>query len=193
MRQLMMYWFPDSEIKEYPLPEGYSFSNYSKEEDKKDWVEICKNGLVGDNATVEDFHNAIETREDLNPYEDMFFLDYKGEHIGTITAYVRKEDNVGDVHMVSIRTDFRGRGLGKFMNSKALLHLKEKGVEYAFLTTDDWRKGAVKSYLNAGFLPVKYSVGMCKRWSALLKEFNIPEVKMVKENAKFHRILKVDK
>ncbi|MBP9988768.1 MAG: GNAT family N-acetyltransferase [Ruminococcus sp.] len=188
MEQLKMYWIKKP-VKKLELPDGYSFSNYKDESDKLAWCECCKNGLVGDDATVESFDNSILSREGLNVFEDVFFLDYNGEHIATITAYVNSENNIGNVHMVGMRTDFRGKSLAKYLNNKALTHLYKKDIEYAYLTTDDWRKGAVKSYLNAGFLPVKYSHGMSKRWKALLNEFNIPSVQMLKENAQPYKII----
>ncbi|MBQ7637858.1 MAG: GNAT family N-acetyltransferase [Clostridia bacterium] len=183
MAQLKMYWFPDTPIDDPPLPDGYSISTYKTGSDKLAWCECCKNGLIGDDAGVEAFDNDITDREDIDLYNDVFYLDYLGEHIGTITAYVIKEHNIGDVHMVGIRTDFRGRGLSKYMMAAALKHLKEKGVKYALLTTDEWRKGAVKSYLTAGFLPVEYNVGMELRWRAVLEDYGIDEVRMVYDDA----------
>jgi len=183
MAQLKMYWFPDTPINDPPLPEGYSISNYKTEGDKLSWCECCKDGLVADDADEKAFDKDITDREDINLFEDVFFLDYMGEHIGTITAYVIKEHNVGDVHMVGIRTGFRGKGLSKYMMAAALSHLKKKGVKYAFLTTDEWRKGAVKSYLTAGFLPVEYDEGMEERWSAVLEEYGIESAEMVNDDA----------
>ena len=181
MAQLKMYWFPDTPVFTAPLPEGYNIVRYCTEADKLAWVECCKNGLVGDDATAEAFDNSITNNENIDLFEDVFFLDHNGEHVGTITAFVIKERNVGDVHMVGIRTDHRGRGLSKYMLSAALNHLKNKGVRYALLTTDEWRKGAVKSYLTAGFLPVEYDEGMIPRWEAVLEDYGIDSVQMVDE------------
>ena len=181
MAQLKMYWFPDTPIFASPLPEGYAISKYQTEADKLAWVECCKNGLVGDDATAAAFDNSITDNENISLTDDVFFLDHNGEHIGTVTAFVIKERSVGDVHMVGIRTDYRGRGLSKYMLSAALNHLKNKGVRYALLTTDEWRKGAVKSYLTAGFLPVDYDEGMIPRWEAVLEDYGIDSVQMVDE------------
>ena len=190
MAQLKMCRFKGTPIEKASLPEGYSVSNYRTPSDRMAWVECCKNGLVGDDATEQAFADAIESREDINLEEDVFFLDYNGEHIGTVTAYVDTEDCAGDVHMVGIRSDFRGRGLAKFLNIIAAEHLDTKDIPYSFLTTDEWRKGAVKSYLNAGFLPVEYDEGMEERWAAVLKEYNIAEVKMVREDGSFYKTVK---
>lgn len=191
MEQLKMYWIKKEPVEELELPEGYSFSKYKSKSDKLAWVECCKNGLVGDDADEKSFDDAITKRRwrGLKMKEDVFFLDYNGEHIATITAYVDRKLRAADVHMVGIRTDFRGRGLAKYINNKALVHLYEKNIEYAQLTTDDWRKGAVKSYLNAGFLPVEYDEGMEERWTALLTELNVDSVQMLNEDRTPYKII----
>lgn len=188
MAQLKMYRLAGTPIKDAPLPEGYSISNYKSEKDKLAWVECCKNGLVGDNATEQDFDNAMKDRE-IDPYRDVFFLDYNGEHIGTVTAFVRSKDNSGDMHMVGIRTDFRGKGLSKYLSIVTCKHLDKAGVDYIELTTDEWRKGAIKGYLNAGFLPVKYDHGMIKRWRGVLKDLGVDSVQMLKNNTKPYKVI----
>lgn len=182
MAQLKMYWFPGTPIDASPLPEGFSFSNYQSEKDKLDWVEICKNGLVADDADASAFDNSILSREAVNPYRDVFFLDDHGEHIGTFTAYIDPEDQTGDFHMVAIREDYRGRGLSKFLSAAACRKLEAEHCRYISLTTDEWRKGAVKSYLTAGFLPVEYDMNMENRWNAVLEEYGIDSVQMVYED-----------
>ena len=190
MAQLKMYWFPGTPIDDPPLPEGYSISNYKGEEDKAAWVEICKNGLVGDDATDAAFDDAITSWDDIDPYKDVFFLDYKGEHIGTVTAFKFLDRNAGDMHMVGIRTDFRGRKLSKYLSAITLKKLSAEGVDYISLTTDEWRKGAVKSYLTAGFLPVEYDMNMENRWNAVLEEYGIDEVQMVYEDGSPYKVIR---
>lgn len=192
MAQLKMYWFPGSPIEEFELPEGYSFSNYKDEKDIDAWIEICKNGLCSDDyeEARKCWQGAIADRApDLDPYTDLFFLDYNGEHIGTITSFLMSDENVGDVHMVSIRSDFRGKGLGKYMNSVALKHIAAKNPKFVQLTTDEWRKAAVRSYLRIGFKPVKYDHGMKKRWVAELEEIGVDSVDMYTNKGKFYQTI----
>ena len=160
MAQLKMYWIPGTPIKNFDLPEGYSISNYKCEADKLAWCDCCKDGLIADDADESAFYDEIEKNPNINLFEDVFFLDYNGEHIGTVTAYVHKKENIGDMHMVGIKTAYRGRGLAKYLNMITLNHLAPKGIKYISLTTNEWRKGAVKSYLSGGFLPVEYDLGM---------------------------------
>lgn len=189
MAQLKMYRLFGTPINEVPLPEGYSISNYKCEADKLAWCECCKNGLIADDAGVEEFCNAIESRKDIDLFRDVFFLDYQGEHIGTVTAYVDKAGNYGDMHMVGIKTGFRGRGLAKYLNFITCKKMDEAGVPYTLLTTDEWRKGAVKSYLNGGFLPVEYDEGMEERWIAVITEYGIDSVQMLNEDCTPYKVI----
>ena len=189
MAQLKMYWLAGTPVKDLELPEGYSFSTYKCEADKMAWVECCKKGLVSDDADEKTFDDCIVDHDDVVLEEDVFFLDYNGEHIGTITAPYHPHRNHGGIHMVGIREDFRGRGLGKYLNNKAIKKLSAQNVDYIVLTTDEWRKGAVKSYLSAGLRPVEYDEGMQERWEAVITEYGIDKVDMVDEDCAYVRTI----
>ena len=186
MAQLKMYWVKGTPIKELTLPEGYSFSvNKGDKADMTAWLECCRNGLVDDDDDFETYNRSIKTRGDCKHTEDVFFLDYEGRHIATITAIFHPEKNCGEVHMVGMVTEFRGKGLGKYLNNKAIEKLNAQGVDYIFLTTDEWRKGAVKSYLSSDFKPVEYDEGMTERWKAVITEYGIDSVDMLNEDAAY--------
>ncbi len=189
MAQLKMYLLPGTPIPDDPLPEGYSVSNYRTEADKLAWVACCRHGLVGDDADEKTFDDSILVRDGLVPERDLFFLDYGGEHVGTVAAYKKADTGCGNIHMVAIREDFRGRGLARYLNQIAARHMAEMDVPYSFLTTDEWRKGAVKSYLSAGLLPVEYDEGMEARWKAVLEEYGIDRVDMLREDASFYKTI----
>ncbi|MBQ3045717.1 MAG: GNAT family N-acetyltransferase [Clostridia bacterium] len=192
MSQLKMYWLKGTPIADYELPEGYSMVNYKEcTEDKAAWVECCKNGLVGDDTAPEFFDDCVADVDDCIPEKDVFFLDFDGEHIGTIAAIYHPEGNYGQVHMVGIKTEFRGKGLGKYLNNVAVKKLNAQGVDYIYLTTDEWRMGAVKSYLTAGFIPVEYEEDedMKGRWEWMLCELGVDSVDMVYEDCSFCRKL----
>ena len=189
MSQLKMYWFAGTHIEEHSLPDGYSFTNYKDEKDKSYWVEICKNGLVPDDSDDTAFDNAILSREDIVPERDVFFLDYNGEHIGTFAAYSVSGEERGNLHMVGIRTDFRGKGLCKYMLSLACSKLEKEGCPKISLTTDEWRVGAVKAYLTAGFLPVEYDMNMENRWNNMLETLGIDSVKMVYDDGSDYKTI----
>jgi len=190
MAQLKMYRFMNIPFECPELPEGYSFSVFSKDSDRMAWVECCKDGLVADDADETAFYKDIESRPGVNIYEDCHFLDYNGEHIGTVTCNMDADGREGEMHMVGIKTEFRGKGLSKYLTKICLEGFARHGAEFVHLTTDEWRKGAVKSYLTAGFLPVNYDTGMEERWAAVLKEYGIPEVQMLNDDTTPYKILK---
>lgn len=187
MAQLKMYWLKGTPVRELILPEGYSISNFKEEADKAAWVECCKNGLVGDDTAPEFFDECVADVDDCVPEKDVFFLDYEGEHIGTVSAIYHPDEKEGQVHMVGIKTEHRGKGLGKYLNNVAVKKLAAQDADYIYLTTDEWRKGAVKSYLSEGFIPVEYDVEMKERWEWMLRELGVEEVDMVYEDRSFCR------
>jgi len=180
--QLLMYWLPDTPIKEYVLPEGYSFSRYQGEEDKEAWGRCIVPGLDGD------FDERL-TNEGVDIWTDLFFLDYEGEHVGTISAYMQPEKGMCRIHMVGIRSDFRGKGLSKYLMMIAEKKMKDEGVPLAYLTTDEFRVSAIKCYLDAGFLPVQYSYGMQDRWETVLEDLGIESVQMLYQDAAPYKVI----
>ena len=50
--------------------------------------------------------------------------------------------------------------------------LKEQGMEMAYLTTDDWRIPAIKSYLRIGFEPDLSNDDFKTRWTKILTDLN---------------------
>ena len=182
MKQLKMYRQPELAPGEMNLPEGYSFSRFRGEEDKLAWVACCKNGLIADDADVAVYDKVMGGNPHIHHEEDVLFLDYMGAHVGTVTAYVN-EKGIGYLHMIGLLPEHRGRGLGKFLVRAGLWHLRDLKPQNIMLTTDDWRKSAVRSYLNEGFLPVDCDEDMTARWEQLLYELGIESVMLLTNDA----------
>ena len=63
--------------------------------------------------------------------------------------------------------------MGTLLNNIALWTLKKEGMQTAYLTTDDWRIPAIKSYLRAGFTPdLDTEDDFKNRWNAIYKIIN---------------------
>ncbi len=187
--KLKMYLFP-KDIPETPLPANYIVRKYRDENDILPWVEICKNGLLSEDADENDFKERITDKKGVVAQRDLFFIEHSGKIVGTVTAAADFEDSgLGCIHMVSVASEERGHGLGMHLLNIAERKLFSDGVKLAFLVTDDWRKAACKSYLKAGFYPVNYDDDMEQRWSSLLREFNIDNVMMVKNNGDLDKMI----
>ncbi|MCQ2485113.1 MAG: GNAT family N-acetyltransferase [Clostridia bacterium] len=188
MAQLKMYWFTDSPLEELELPEGYSFSHYKDETDIPKWAACIWEDHEG-NIDNERWQREIIDFKDITATEDMWFIDYNGEHIGTVTSFIYKNTGIGDMHWVGIRKDFRGKGLSKYLSYIVQKTLRDRGTPIVSLTTGENRPAAVKSYLTAGFLPVEYDVGMQERWEKVLDTFNIDSVQMVNEDGTPYKMI----
>lgn len=175
MKQLKMYWIPGTAVTRYPLPDGYAFSAYNgTEADKLAWCDCCRNGLIGDQDGAEMFDKCIGEHTG-----DVRFLDHQGVHVGTVTAIYHPDKRIGNVHMVGIRTEWRGKGLNKYLCMLALDMLAKQDLKYIYLTTDEWRVPAIKGYLRAGFVPVDYDTDMPQRWAKVLRDLGLAQVTMV--------------
>ena len=194
MKQLMMYRPMDGKLQETALPENCSFVCYGgTEEERLQWVDCCRNGLLDENAGEAAFTELITNVPAICEKEDVFFLLVGGSCAGTVTAYADGRQ-VGHVHMVSIREEYRGKGLCRLLMQKALGHLKEKKVLHAELTTDEWRENAIRTYLRAGFCPVEYDIGMQDRWENVLEAIGVESAQMLYEDGTvFREILRKSK
>ena len=188
MSQLKMYFLPGTPIKEYPLPEGYSYSGFDPEKDIQAWVECIQPGLCDGLTAEAAYQQEIVNFKDIVPERDIHFLDYNGRHVGTVTAFVVSESGFGDMHMVGIRPEFRGKGLARYLSYIALKSLEPRNVTIS-LTTGEGRVAAVKSYLSAGFLPVEYAEGMVDRWEKVLATYDIDRIQMLNEDGTPYRII----
>ena len=135
------------------------------------------------------YHLMIEIYEDLNKAEDIWFVENnKGERVGTITT-ITHQDNSGYVHMVKAKESERGKGLGQAMAQYSLKVFEDRGIDNIILTTDDYRLPAIKTYLDAGYLPVVYGERdneINKRWDKVLENLNYPEVQRLERNKDEH-------
>jgi len=171
-------------IPDKAAPEGFFIRNWTPGEEEI-WVEICKFGLLGPDATINEWNGAILGRQTLDPHTDTFFVcrSSDGTPVATITGYVR-EDGVGDIHMVACREDARGHGIGEYMLSHAMRKLKADlpgNGHRVELTTDDWRIPAIVGYLRGGFHPVEYDEGMFDRWTKICQDIRMHGIEMLTE------------
>ncbi len=181
-KQLEMCWIVTDDPIEFELPDGYTMENYAGERDKQAWCECCRDGmLIDETQGIQAFDDSMSDGIAVDLYNDVFFLKYNGKAIGTVTAFVREDGN-GELHMVSIRPEFRGRGLSKYLNAIGKRRLRSAGAKHVYLTTDEFRKGAIKGYLSAGFLPIDNDADMQDRWECVLDNLDIDKTDMLKED-----------
>lgn len=190
MAQLKMIRY-SAEFTKRELPEGYTVKFFDgSDRMKEDWLRICSDGLLGEipeNQIPQRrgvFDEWIKNRAHAVPESDTFFiLSPEGKAVATTTA-IEEPEKIGYVHMVGSLPETRGKGIGHAMVSITNGIMEERGCVYSYLTTDDWRLAAIKTYLDGGFLPVLYGDRdeMLNRWNDVLLKLGYPPVEMITEN-----------
>ena len=146
-----------SVIPEFELPDGYSFRMY-KDGDEKFWVDIeVSSGDISDTKTgFEKFEKYYgKYRKEL---EDrmVFVLNDNQEPVGTATGFFIDEDkiensNMGKLHWVAIKNEYKGKGLSKPMITKVMQIMHELGHKGAILHSQTHTWLACKIYQSIGW------------------------------------------
>ncbi len=183
MSSLKMYNFAPR-TRNIPLPEGYSVVKFKGEEDIKDWVEICSQGLIDPLTAYERFQNELINIDGPDPYRDTYFLEKDGEKIATYTVVPDMwSTGMGYIHMVAVKPEHRGRGLGSFIADDSLAKLISIGKKKIFLLTGDSRLPALATYIKAGFLPVNYiddeGKDMKERWQNVVNNLGLSSLMLL--------------
>jgi ribosomal protein S18 acetylase RimI-like enzyme len=148
-----------NDIPCYQLPEGYSFVLF-KDGDEKDWVEIEMSS--GEFISFEEGMKAFQHYYGEH-YEELkklciFVENNKGEKVATSTAFYLENpisDITGNVHWVSVKSEYQGKKLSKPLIVETLKLLKKLGHKKTLLHTQTHTWLAVKIYLDVGFEPYK--------------------------------------
>lgn len=182
MQQLKMRIITNK-VNEPTLPEGFNIrvADDDSMSDRQAWVNICKNGLLPEDAGVQYYEDVLIRHEGYKT-GDTFFVVKKSESIpvATVTTICLSE-NEGYVHMVAACDDARGLGIGNYLSEYALYNLTRQGRYNIWLTTDDFRVPAIKSYLRSGFRPVDCDTDMEERWLAWVEKYGYNDVEFLDE------------
>ena len=165
MEQLIMRWKNDGKsIRDIDFPQGITVKNWKEVSEPLDkWLDICSFGLTQKKEDVEYYKICNYKYADYKP-EDCWFFCYNGEEVATITIICDDKSKEGYIHMVAAKDCVRGMGIGNLMAVFAVRELKRRKMETAYLTTDDFRIPAIKSYLKGGFYADISTYDFKKRW-----------------------------
>ena len=186
MSSLKMYNF-HPQAKGLTLPEGFTVTKFTSEDQIAEWVDICcdgENPLVARETGYEKFIQELTKLDGPDPYRDTYFIEKDGEKIATFTVVPNMwSTGMGYIHMVACKAAYRGQGIGKFIADTSLQKLMDMGKEKIFLLTGDARKAALRTYIKAGFLPVNYiddeGKDMVDRWQKIVNDLKLESLELL--------------
>jgi mycothiol synthase len=161
--QLKMYRPAKLEIPVIEPPKGYTIREMRPGEEAE-WCRCCIGEFGVTEASEEVYYSKMDKNEVVPG--NVFFACSGDRPVGTATA-LEYSPGVAYLHYIAVNPEHRGKGLTYPLISKVLLRHREQGRLGCFLTTDDFRIPAVKSYLKFGYLPVLWSDDARERWERL--------------------------
>lgn len=189
-----MYNF-NPKVRGKALPEEFIVTKYKGEEDIPAWCEICSDGLIDPATAEERFYNELTKLDGPDPMRDTYFIEKDGKKIATYTVVPNMwSTGMGYIHMVAVKSEYRGLGLGSFIADDSLNKLMAIGKNKIFLLTGDKREAALSTYIRAGFLPVNYiddeGKDMVERWQNIVNNLKLKELTLLDNEGNFLMTLK---
>ncbi len=137
------------------------------------WLDIVQYGLTEKREDKAFFYECMYSHGELE-YDKFFIVECDGIPAATLAVICDYEKKQGYIHMVGCKPEFRGRGIGSNLAYLAVCTLVSSGMETAYLTTDDFRIPAIKSYLKAGFVPEIKDEEHKQRWEKVFEIIRKP-------------------
>ena len=170
--QLKMYRPAECGRPEIIVPEGFTIREMRPGEEI-DWSYCCFDSFGVESVSPEHYERMMAHDEGVRMC-DVFFVCKDDKPVGTSTA--RTEKGEPFLHFIAVHPDFRGHKLASPTIAAVINRHMDMGRHGCFLTTDDWRVPAVKSYLNFGYRPVLWSDDARERWEKMLRIYGIERV-----------------
>ena len=147
---------------------GYLARTY-REGDHEIWCEVTR-GHTYDGWTPRKFARNVLKSPRFDP-EGLFFVTYGSRAAGTVYAWPRSNGNKsGVLRLLVVRSEHRGRGVGRFLAIRALEYFRDHGFAAAEIEVDRTRLAAIKLCLELGFRPVCAEASDWQHWEKVLRK-----------------------
>lgn len=173
-RQLQMFWPETAQFPDFDVPDGYRIRPI-REGDEAGQVRVMH--VAGfDTWNEEKLAEWWKTRA----LPDGVFVvvhEASGEIVATAMASHRPSPLHpcgGELGWVAADPGHAGRGLGRVVCAGALKRFLDAGYRRLYLSTDDFRLAAIKTYLKMGFRPFLFAPDMEKRWQTVCRKLDWP-------------------
>jgi len=174
--QLQMLW-PEALLSAPPrvkLPSGYRLRVLDPAVDIPGYLRVMH--LAGFTQFSEE--NVVFWLTKVLP-DAFFVITYEPEELIVATAIASHNPTPlhpygGELGWVAGDPAHAGRGLGRAVCGAVVARFLSAGYRRIYLLTDDWRLPALKVYLQLGFVPFLFELGIAERWQAVCEKLAWP-------------------
>ena len=101
-----------------------------------------------------------------------FVIEKAGVIVATASYQEKPEPcpSAGWLHWVGVHADARGLGFGEIVSQRVITEAQSRGRSCVYLTTDDFRIPAIRTYLRLGFKPDCWHESHNGRWKAVQQQ-----------------------
>ncbi len=158
------------------LPDGYNVRSYQPGDDKA-WEHIIDQSF-GAKPGSHSFDSIMRKDPAFRP-ERIWFIVQDRQPVATASAYSQPEKmpNSGMIHYVGALDGHKGKKLGFLVTLAALHQMVREDWQSSWLSTDDFRLPAIKTYLNLGFEPMLIHENQRERWRKVFDDLGLPDLK----------------
>ena len=157
--------FPDTPPSQPVI--GYGFRTY-RSGDEGAWLDTLTTGDFGEWDRARLDRMLAGERAPLPP-AGVVFATSNDVPIGVANLFIYEWSGgpYSELGWVAVRPEHRGRGLAYEVCRRGLLFAKSLKHHYTYLTTEDFRLSAIKTYLRLGFEPEITEPDHRARWDEL--------------------------
>jgi mycothiol synthase len=173
--QLEMIMHTLGGVPSLQVPEGYRvrhFSPNASSSDERNWSRVYAESFEREYDPTS-FAKIMGSDKAFLP-ERIWFVTHQHAPVATASAYTRPavREDYGMVHFVGVVPAHRGHGLGRTVTIAALQRMVDERLLGAWLSTDDHRIPAIRTYIGLGFEPHLVEEGQRSRWREVLQRID---------------------
>ena len=158
------------------FPPGHVFRPIAREEGHI-WENVMDQAFG--NYYAGDFELVMVENYAYLPERVYVLFDEHGKPCGTASAWSQPYlwgNDYGYIIFVGLVPTLRNQGLSRQMIYNICQTIKDRGQRFALLNVDHENLAAIKSYLNAGFLPRLTDRKQAKAWKRIFKKLKLKPV-----------------
>ncbi len=159
----------------FPVPKGFKLRSYEPGFEDH-WVAIHLAAEKEIPISMELFRLRFGLDASVLAARQIYLFNHNDQPVGTITAWFDTDfegQSYGRLHFLAVTPKYQGKGLAKVLMSSGLQRLKDLGHTQAYLSTSSNRIGAIRLYLQFGFVPLVRSSEDHSLWQQILRAIDL--------------------